>query len=246
MVLQGQIALVTGASRGIGQAIALEIGKQGATVIGTATSESGARAISTYLQAAGIKGAGMALNVNDVGQTEQMLGELRKQFGEIGILVTNAGITRDNLILRLSEEDWDLVLDINLKGAFLCTKAAARPMLKARAGRIINIASIVGQQGNAGQANYSASKGGLIALTKTCAREFSSRGVLVNAIAPGFIRTRMTEVITPEARERLMGSIPLGRMGEPEEIAKAALFLAGEQSSYMTGQVLGVNGGMFM
>jgi len=164
----------------------------------------------------------------------------------VDILVNNAGVTRDNLVMRLADADWDLVLGINLKGTFNFTKAVARAMLKARSGRIINIASIVGQQGNAGQANYSASKGGVIALTKTCAREFASRGVLVNAIAPGFIRTRMTDAIPEEARQKLVESILLGRMGEPEDIARAALFLAGDDSSYVTGQVLGVNGGMYM
>ena len=246
MRLSGKAAVITGAAQGIGLAIAELFAREGAGLVLVDRDEARLKESALKLASANFTVAAQAADISRFEDCEKAVKAALDKFGKLDILVNNAGITRDNLILRLSEEDWDLVLDVNLKGAFLCTKAAARPMLKARAGRIINIASIIGQQGNAGQSNYSASKGGLIALTKTCAREFSSRGVLVNAIAPGFIHTRMSDAIPPEAREKLLGSIPLGRMGEPEDIAKVALFLACEESSYMTGQVLGVNGGMFM
>ena len=242
--LSGQVAVVTGAAQGIGLSIAQLFQKEGARLILVDMDEARlAEAAQKFPQDAV---AYAKADVSRLADCEAAVQVALGKFGRVDILVNNAGVTRDNLILRLSEADWDLVLGVNLKGAFNFTKAVARPMLKARGGRIINIASIVGQQGNAGQANYSASKGGLIALTKTCAREFASRGVLVNAIAPGFIRTRMTDAIPEEARQKLVESILLGRMGEPDDIARAALFLAGGDSTYITGQVLGVNGGMYM
>lgn len=244
--LAGKAAIVTGAAQGIGLAIAELFGREGACVVLVDMDEARTGEAARKLEALGVPIVAHTADVSRFADCAAAVQAAQEKFGKVDVLVNNAGITRDNLILRLSEEDWDLVLDVNLKGAFNFIKAVARPMLKARAGRIINIASIVGQQGNAGQANYSASKGGLIALTKTCAREFSSRQVLVNAIAPGFIRTRMTEAIPAEAREKLLAGILLGRMGEPEDIARAALFLAGDDSSYITGQVLGVNGGMYM
>lgn len=246
MTLQGQIALVTGASRGIGQAIALELGKQGATVIGTATSESGAQAIGTYLEAAGIKGRGFALNVNDVAQTEQVLTELRAQFGEISILVNNAGITKDNLLARMSDEDWDDVLTTNLKSVFRLSRAVLRAMMKARNGRIINISSVVGSSGNPGQANYAASKAGMEGFTKSLAQEIGSRNITVNCVAPGFIATDMTHVLSEEQRAKLVENVPLKRLGQPADIAAAVAFLASPGAAYITGATLHVNGGMYM
>ena len=246
MTLQGQIALVTGASRGIGHAIALELGKQGATVIGTATSDTGARAISAYLDAAGIKGAGMALNVNDVGQTEQVLGELRKQFGEISILVNNAGITRDNLLARMTDEEWDDVLATNLKSVFRLSRAVLRAMMKARGGRIISISSVVGSMGNPGQANYAASKAGMIGFTKSLAQEIGSRNITVNCVAPGFVDTDMTDALSEEQRAKLVEHVPLKRLGQPADIAAAVAFLAGSGGAYITGVTLHVNGGLYM
>ena len=246
MTLQGQIALVTGALRGIGQAIALELGKQGATVIGTATSDKGAQAISDYLSAAGIKGAGMALNVNDVAQTEQVLGELRKQFGEISILVNNAGITKDNLLARMSDDEWDDVLTTNLKSVFRMSRAVLRGMMKARAGRIISISSVVGSMGNPGQANYAASKAGMAGFTKSLAQEIGSRNITVNCVAPGFIDTDMTLALGEEQRAKLVEHVPLKRLGRPDDIAAAVAFLASHGAAYITGVTLHVNGGMYM
>ncbi|MDD4964700.1 MAG: 3-oxoacyl-ACP reductase FabG [Gallionella sp.] len=246
MTLQGQIALVTGASRGIGQAIALELGKQGATVIGTATSEKGAQAISDYLAAANIQGAGMALNVNDVAQTEAVLAALRSQFGEISILVNNAGITRDNLLARMTDEEWDDVLTTNLKSVFRLSRAVLRAMMKARTGRIISISSVVGSMGNAGQANYAASKAGMIGFTKSLAQEIGSRNITVNCIAPGFIDTDMTHALSEELRKKLVEHVPLKRLGTPDDIAAAVGFLASPSASYITGTTLHVNGGMYM
>jgi len=244
--LAGKVAIITGAAQGIGHCISALFGREGASVALVDVDEAKTAAAAGELTAAGIPALAAKADVSKHEECEAVVKAALEKFGKVDILVNNAGITRDNLVMRLAEADWDLVLDINLKGTFNFTKAVARTMLKAHAGRIINIASIVGQQGNAGQANYSASKGGVIALTKTCAREFASRGVLVNAIAPGFIRTRMTDAIPEEARQKLLDAILLGRMGEPEDIARAALFLAGEDSSYITGQVLGVNGGLYM
>ncbi len=246
MSLQGQIALVTGATRGIGQGIALELGKQGATVIGTATTEKGAQTISEYLAAAGIKGCGMALNVNDGAQIDQVHSEIRKQYGEIAILVNNAGITRDNLLVRMTDEEWDDIMATNLKSVFRLSRAVLRGMMKARHGRIINISSVVGSMGNAGQANYAASKAGMIGFSKSLAREIGSRNITVNCVAPGFIATDMTEALSQEQRDLLIAQVPLKRLGEVADIAAAVAFLAGPGATYITGTTLHVNGGMHM
>jgi 3-oxoacyl-[acyl-carrier protein] reductase len=246
MSLQGQIALVTGASRGIGQGIALELGKQGAVVIGTATTENGAQAISEYLAAAAIRGGGMALNVNDAAQIENLLGEIRKQHGEVSILVNNAGITRDNLLARMSDEDWDEVLATNLKSVFRMSRALMRPMMKARGGRIINISSVVGSMGNPGQSNYAASKAGMAGFTKSLAQEIGSRNITVNCVAPGFIETDMTLALGEEQRAKLIEHVPLKKLGQVADVAAAVAFLAGPGAAYITGVTLHVNGGMYM
>lgn len=246
MSLQGQIALVTGASRGIGQGIALELGKLGATVVGTATTEKGALAISAYLDAAGIKGCGMALNVNDGAQVELVLAEITKQFGAINLLVNNAGITRDNLLARMSDEEWDDIISTNLKSVFRLSRGVLRGMMKARSGRIINISSVVGSMGNAGQSNYAASKAGVIGFSKSLAREIGSRNITVNCVAPGFIATDMTEELTQEQRDKLVEQIPLKRLGQISDIAATVAFLAGTGAGYITGATLHVNGGMHM
>lgn len=246
MTLQGKIALVTGASRGIGQAIALELGKQGATVIGTATSEKGAHAIGDYLQAAGIAGQGLALNVNDPAQIEHVLAAIRAQFGEVAILVNNAGITKDNLLARMSDEEWDEVLVTNLKSVFRLSRAVLRGMMKARSGRIINISSVVGSMGNPGQANYAASKAGMAGFSKSLAQEIGSRNITVNCVAPGFIDTDMTLALGDEQRAKLVEHVPLKRLGLPADVASAVAFLAGPGAAYITGVTLHVNGGMYM
>lgn len=246
MSLQGQIALVTGASRGIGQGIALELGKQGATVVGTATTETGAQAISDYLKAAEITGCGMALNVNDGAQVDKVLETIRKQFGEISILVNNAGITRDNLLARMSDEEWDDIMATNLKSVFRMSRAVLRGMMKARQGRIINISSVVGSMGNAGQSNYAASKAGMVGFSKSLAREIGSRNVTVNCVAPGFIATDMTEALPQEQRDKLVEHVPLKRLGQVSDIAATVAFLAGPGAGYITGATLHVNGGMYM
>jgi len=246
MSLQGQIALVTGASRGIGQGIALELGKLGATVIGTATTASGALAISGYLDAAGIKGCGMALNVNDGAQVELVLAEITKQFGAINILVNNAGITRDNLLARMSDEEWDDIISTNLKSVFRMSRGVLRGMMKARHGRIINISSVVGSMGNAGQSNYAASKAGVIGFSKSLAREIGSRNITVNCVAPGFIATDMTEELSQEQRDKLVEQVPLKRLGQVSDVAATVAFLAGPGAGYITGATLHVNGGMHM
>jgi 3-oxoacyl-[acyl-carrier protein] reductase len=246
MILQGQIALVTGASRGIGQCIALELGKQGATVIGTATTENGAQAISKYLSTAGIKGEGMALNVNDSAQVDKVLEGIRGQFGEISILVNNAGITRDNLLARMSDEEWDEVMATNLKSVFRMSRAVMRGMMKARSGRIINISSVIGSMGNPGQSNYAASKAGMVGFSKSLAQEIGSRNITVNCVAPGFIETDMTRALGEEQRVKLIEHVPLKRLGKVDDIAAAVLFLAGPGASYITGATLHVNGGMYM
>lgn len=246
MSLQGQIALVTGATRGIGQAIALELGKLGATVVGTATTDKGAAAISEYLAAAGVQGAGMALNVNDAAQCEAVLGAIRSQFGEIGILVNNAGITRDNLLARMSDEEWDDIIATNLTSVFRLSRAVLRAMMKARTGRIINISSVVGSMGNAGQSNYAAAKAGMVGFSKSLAREVGSRNITVNCIAPGFIATDMTHGLSDEQKAKLVDSVPLRRLGQASDIAAAAAFLAGPGAAYITGATLHVNGGMVM
>ncbi|OIP14348.1 MAG: 3-oxoacyl-ACP reductase [Betaproteobacteria bacterium CG2_30_59_46] len=245
-MLDGQIALVTGASRGIGQAVALELGKQGATVVGTATSQAGAGNISGYLSQAGIKGVGLALNVKDPAQIEQVLQTLRAQFGEISILVNNAGITRDNLLMRMKEEEWDDIMDTNLKSVFRMSQAVLRAMMKARYGRIISIASVVGVMGNAGQTNYAAAKAAIIGFSKSLAREVGSRNITVNCVAPGFIDTDMTRALSEEQRNDLLGHIPLGRLGTVQDIAASVAFLASPQAGYVTGTTLHVNGGMYM
>jgi len=245
-MLDGQIALVTGASRGIGQAVALELGKQGATVVGTATSQAGADNISGYLSQAGIKGAGLALNVKDPAQIEQVLQSVRAQFGEISILVNNAGITRDNLLMRMKEEEWDDIMDTNLKSVFRLSQAVLRSMMKARYGRIISIASVVGTMGNAGQTNYAAAKAAIIGFSKSLAREVGSRNITVNCVAPGFIDTDMTRALSEEQRNGLLGHIPLGRLGTVQDIAASVAFLASPQAGYVTGTTMHVNGGMYM
>src|SRR5674476_16648 len=250
-MLQGQplnnsIALVTGASRGIGNAIALELGKHGATVIGTATSVSGAEQITQSLQQAGIKGIGLALDVNDAAQIKSVLKTISEQFGDVSVLVNNAGITRDTLLMRMSEDDWDSVLSTNLKSVFRMSQAVLRPMMKARSGRIINISSVVGHMGNAGQVNYAAAKAGMAGFTKSLAREVGSRGITVNCVAPGFIDTDMTRALSEEQRDNLLKHIPLGRLGQVQDIAAAVSFLASPAAGYISGETLHVNGGMYM
>lgn len=245
-MLENQIALVTGASRGIGAAIALELGKQGATVIGTATSASGAEQITQALQQGGAKGIGMALDVNDTAQIESTLKGIAEQFGDITILVNNAGITRDMLLMRMSEEEWDDVVSTNLKSVYRMSKAVLRPMMKARTGRIISVSSVVGHMGNAGQTNYAAAKAGMTGFTKSLAREVGSRGITVNCVAPGFIDTDMTRALSEEHRNGLMQHIPLGRLGQVEDIAAAVAFLASPLAGYISGETLHVNGGMYM
>lgn len=245
-MLDGQVALVTGASRGIGQAVALELGRRGATVVGTATTESGAENISKYLKEAGGKGAGFALNVKDAGQVEQVVKAIGEQFGAVSILVNNAGITRDNLLMRMKEEEWDEIMETNLKSVFRLSQAVLRGMMKARQGRIISIASVVGAMGNAGQTNYAAAKAGIIGFTKSLAREVGSRNITVNCVAPGFIDTDMTRALGEAQRESLLGNIPLGRLGSVDDIAAAVAFLASPQAGYISGTTLHVNGGMYM
>lgn len=245
-MLEGQIALVTGASRGIGAAIARALGEQGAVVVGTATSSSGADKISETLQQAGIKGVGMALEVNDAAQVEAVLKQIGEQYGAVTILVNNAGITRDTLLMRMTEADWDTVLATNLKSVFRLSQAVLRPMMKARQGRIINISSIVGHMGNAGQTNYSAAKAGMAGFTRSLAQEVGSRGITVNCVAPGFIDTDMTRELPEEHRNKLLQHIPLGRLGQAEDIAETVAFLASSRAGYITGETLHVNGGMYM
>jgi 3-oxoacyl-[acyl-carrier protein] reductase len=246
MVLKGQIALVTGASRGIGQAIALELGRQGAQVIGTATSVDGAEKISQALKETNLAGRGIVLDVNSTESIAAALSELGKSGATPTILVNNAGITRDNLLLRMTEEEWDAILDTNLKSVYRMSKVCLRAMTKARWGRIISISSVVGAMGNAGQANYAAAKAGLIGFTKALAREVGSRNITVNAVAPGFIDTDMTRALPDAQKEALLKQIPLGRLGRAEEIAQAVAFLASPQAGYITGTTLHVNGGMYM
>lgn len=245
-ILAGKIALVTGASRGIGRAIAIELGAAGAIVAGTATSQAGADAISQAFADAHIQGTGIALNVNDAAQVDAALTDVSARFGDVAILVNNAGVTRDNLLLRMKDAEWDDILDTNLKSVYRLSKAVLRRMMKARAGRIINIGSVVGSTGNAGQANYAAAKAGMIGFSKSLAREIGSRNITVNCVAPGFIDTDMTRALTEDQRRGLIGQIPLGRLGEAADVAAAVLFLASPGASYITGATLHVNGGMHM
>ena len=246
MTLQGKLALVTGATRGIGRAIALELGRQGATIVGTATSEAGVAEIRSMLSQAGIKGAGMVLNVRDAAGCDALIGAVQKEHGDILILVNNAGITRDNLALRMKDAEWDEVIDTNLKAVFRLSRAVMRGMMKARWGRIINITSVVGASGNPGQANYAAAKAGVVGMTKSLARELGSRSITVNCVAPGFIDTDMTRALPEAQRTALLAQIPLGRLGAPEEIGAAVAYLASPAAAYVTGCVLHVNGGMYM
>ncbi|AJY14361.1 3-oxoacyl-ACP reductase FabG [Burkholderia dolosa] len=244
--LDKQVAIVTGASRGIGRAIALELARQGATVIGTATSESGAAAITAAFAEAGVAGRGAVLNVNDAAAAEALIDATVKEFGALNVLVNNAGITQDQLAMRMKDEDWDAVIDTNLKSVFRLSRAVLRPMMKARGGRIINITSVVGSAGNPGQANYAAAKAGVAGMTRALAREIGSRGITVNCVAPGFIDTDMTKTLPEEQQAALKTQIPLGRLGSPEDIAHAVAFLASPQAGYITGTTLHVNGGMYM
>jgi 3-oxoacyl-[acyl-carrier protein] reductase len=244
--LDKQIAIVTGASRGIGRAIAMELARQGATVIGTATSESGAAAISEAFNAAGVNGRGAVLDVNDAAAAEALIESTVKEFGALHVLVNNAGITQDQLAMRMKDDDWDAVIDTNLKSVFRLSRAVLRPMMKAKGGRIINITSVVGSAGNPGQINYAAAKAGVAGMTRALAREIGSRGITVNCVAPGFIDTDMTRTLPEEQQTALKTQIPLGRLGSPEDIAHAVAFLASPQAGYITGTTLHVNGGMYM
>jgi len=246
MNMQGQIAVVTGATRGIGRAIGLELGRQGATVIGTATSEAGAAQIADAWKAAGVSGHGRVLNVADAAACETFWGAVQKEAGEPAILINNAGITRDTLLLRMRDEDWAAVLDTNLTSVFRLSKLAVRGMMKARYGRIVNVSSVIGSTGNAGQANYAAAKAGIAGFSKSLAREVGSRNITVNCVAPGFIETDMTKGLSEDQRKGLLGQIPLARLGAVEDIAAAVAFLASPAAGYITGATLHVNGGMFM
>ena len=244
-MLDGKLVLVTGASRGIGKAIALTLGGAGATVIGTATTESGADNISKDFAEKSISGKGMKLNVTDNEQISDLVKTVNEDFGSIDILVNNAGITRDNILLRMKEDEWEDIINTNLSSIYKMSKAVLRAMIKNRSGRIISITSVVGAMGNAGQSNYAAAKAGMIGFTKSLAREVGVRGITVNAIAPGFIETDMTDSLPDEQKEALASQIPMGRLGTVDEVAKAVLFLAGDGGSYITGQTLHVNGGMY-
>jgi len=246
MSLEGKVALVTGASRGIGRAIAESLIARGAVVLGTATSESGAENITNYINEAGGNGRGFCLNVTDPANIDVVMNEIQKEYGVPQVLVNNAGITRDNLMLRMKEEEWDQVIDTNLTSVYRMSKACLRGMTKARWGRIINISSVVGLMGNMGQANYSAAKAGLEGFTRSLAKEIGSRGITVNSVAPGFIDTDMTKELPAASKEAMLAQIPAGRLGQPQEIAAVVSFLAGEESGYITGATIPVNGGMYM
>lgn len=246
MGLDKEVVLITGASRGIGQAIAYALGEMGATVIGTATSDRGAEAITTYLQADDIKGVGMALNVNDSDNIGAVIKQVSDEYGVPTILINNAGITRDNLLMRMKDDEWEDIINTNLSSVYRLSKAVLRGMMKARHGRIISIASVVGATGNAGQTNYTAAKAGMVGFTKSLAREVGSRGITVNAVAPGFIDTDMTKALPDAQKEALQSQIPLGRLGQPEEIAAAVAFLASPAAAYISGETIHVNGGMYM
>ncbi|HPA90275.1 MAG TPA: 3-oxoacyl-ACP reductase FabG [Quisquiliibacterium sp.] len=244
--LKDQVALVTGASRGIGRAIALELGRQGATVVGTATTEAGAQAIGEAFAQAGITGRGIALDVNDAAACEQAVDLVQKTFGGLSILVNNAGITRDNLAMRMKDDEWSAVIDTNLSAVFRLSRLVMRGMMKARFGRIVNVTSVVGSSGNAGQANYAAAKAGVAGMSRALARELGSRNITVNCVAPGFIETDMTRALSEAQTSALTQSIPLGRFGQPDDVAAAVAFLASPQAGYITGTTLHVNGGMYM
>lgn len=246
MSLEGKIALVTGATRGIGRAIALRLGAQGATVIGTATSEKGAQTISDFLKEANIAGAGMVLNVTDAASIETVVSDTESQFGAPTIIVNNAGITRDNLLIRMKDDEWNDIIETNLTPIYKLSKRCLRAMTKARWGRIITITSVVGVMGNAGQTNYAAAKAGVIGFSKSLAREVGARGVTVNTVAPGFIDTDMTSSLSDDHKNILLQQVPVKRLGEPEEIAAAVSFLASQDAGYVTGETLHVNGGMYM
>lgn len=246
MSLESKVALVTGASRGIGASIAVELGKAGAKVIGTATSERGAEAISARFTEAGIEGEGMVLNVTDADSVAALLKTVQEKYGAPTVLINNAGITKDNLLMRMSDEEWFDVINTNLSAIYRLSKACLRGMMKARWGRIINISSVVGQMGNAGQTNYSATKAGVMGFTRSLAKEVGSRNITVNAVAPGFIDTDMTRELNDEQKNVMLGAIPLARLGQPEEIAKVVKFLSSEDASYVTGETIHVNGGMYM
>jgi 3-oxoacyl-[acyl-carrier protein] reductase len=246
MNLNGKVALVTGASRGIGRAVALKLAGEGADVVVTATSLERAQKTADEITAMGGKALAVKVDVSSTSDVEELFAKTAEVFGKLDILVNNAGITRDGLLMRMKDADWDAVIDTNLKGAFVCTREAIKLMGKAKGGSIVNISSVVGEMGNAGQANYCASKAGLIGLTKAVAREYARRNITVNAITPGFVETDMTGVLSPPVKEDLMKQIPLGRFGKPEDIANAVFFLVSEMGSYVTGHVLSVNGGMYM
>ena len=244
-MLDGKIVLVTGATRGIGKAISLTLGGAGATVIGTATTESGADNISKVFAESKITGKGMKLDVTDNEQVSNLVKNIGEDFGSVDILVNNAGITRDNILLRMKEDEWEDIISTNLSSIYKMSKSVLRGMIKKRSGRIISITSVVGAMGNAGQSNYGAAKAGIVGFTKSLAREVGVRGVTVNAIAPGFIETDMTDSLPDDQKEALASQIPMGRLGTPNEVAQAVLFLAGESGSYITGQTIHVNGGMY-
>ncbi len=244
--LKGRTALVTGASRGIGRAIALELGRQGATVLGTATSEAGARSISEAFAQAGVAGRGEVLDVVDAGRCEQLVDSILAEFGALPVLVNNAGITRDNLAMRMKDDEWAAVLETNLTAVFRLCRLVMRPMMKARFGRIVSVTSVVGSSGNAGQANYAAAKAGVAGMSRALARELGSRNITVNCVAPGFIDTDMTRSLDETQTAALMQNIPLGRFGQPEDVAAAVAFLVSPQAGYITGATLHVNGGMYM
>jgi 3-oxoacyl-[acyl-carrier protein] reductase len=244
--LDGQVALVTGATRGIGRAIAHALADAGATVVGTATTDEGAAKIAEALASANHRGTGIRLDVADGAAVDAALADIEKRFGAIGILVNNAGITRDNLLLRMKDDEWDAVMATNLKPAYRLAKGVLRGMMKARSGRIINIGSVVGTSGNPGQANYAAAKAALVGFTKSLAQEVGSRNITINCIAPGFIETDMTKALPDAQRAKLLEQIPLGRLGSPEDIAHAVVFLASKEAGYITGATLHVNGGMYM
>ena len=245
-MLKGQVALVTGATRGIGKAIARSLAAQGATVIGTATSAAGAENISVALKEAGCSGGGTVLDVNDAAACDALIERIGKEYGAVSILVNNAGITRDNLAMRMKDEDFDAVIDTNLKSIFRLSRGVMRGMMKARYGRIVNITSVVGHMGNAGQANYCAAKAGIGGLTRSLARELGSRNITVNCVAPGFIDTDMTKVLDDKQKEMMLTNVPLGRLGSPDDIAAAVEFLVSPKAAYITGTTIHVNGGMFM